>query len=154
LPKFIEDFVSADLPVHSITKGFSRFIQSISDLATDAPRLPLVFWETVMYPLIKANKLDLAKVQWLSKNEDELFCFIGHYRIFTELLRFKRMSDTDYMKKFDTEFGDVMKTINRLDEDDKELTVSDLCNEISSICGDNTELKADDPIFKALLLSK
>jgi len=42
-----------------------------------------------MLPLLEANKLDLPKVVWLCKNEEELFQFSGHFKIFAELLKYR-----------------------------------------------------------------
>lgn len=58
-------------------------------MSTDVPKLPRIFWITVMRPLLEANKLDLPKVVWLSKNEEELFQFSGHFKIFAELLNYR-----------------------------------------------------------------
>jgi len=58
-------------------------------LSTDVPKLPKIFWNAVMLPLLEANKLDLPKVVWLCKNEEELFQFSGHFKIFAELLKYR-----------------------------------------------------------------
>lgn len=100
-----------------------------------------------MLPLIKANKLDLAKVHWLSKNEEEMFQFSGHFKIFAELLNYRSgaSSMSDAIKQFDAEFGEVVKTMLRLNEDDKSIILSEICEE--------SGLKQDSPIFKCLGLA-
>ena len=40
LPQFIQDVIASKLSPQGITKGVSRFVQTISDLASDAPKLP------------------------------------------------------------------------------------------------------------------
>lgn len=100
-----------------------------------------------MRPLIQANKLDLQKVIWLSANEEELFNFSGHFKILAELLSYRSglSSVSEAIKQFDAEFGEVVKNILRLNQDDKSIILAEICEE--------SGLKQDSPIFKCLGLA-
>jgi hypothetical protein len=95
------------------------------------PKLPRIFWSAVMRPLLEANKLDLPKVIWLSKNEEDLFQFSGHFKIFAELLKFRSSSSSvaEAIKQFDADFGEIVKTMLRLNEDDKSIILAEICEE-------------------------
>ena len=84
-----------------------------------------------MRPLLEANKLDLPKVIWLSKNEEDLFQFSGHFKIFAELLKFRSSysSVAEAIKQFDADFGEIVKTMLRLNEDDKSIILAEICEE-------------------------
>jgi hypothetical protein len=112
------------------------------------PKLPRIFWRAVMRPLLEANKLDLQKVIWLSKNEEELFQFSGHFKIFAELLNYRSSlsSVSEAIKQFDTDFGDVVKTMLKLNEDDKSIILAEICEE--------SGLKQDNPVFQCLGLAE
>lgn len=148
LPTFMEDFIKCDYPSQTYIKGFSRFVQALSDLSTDVPKLPRIFWSAVMRPLFETNKLDLKKVTWLSPIEEDLFQFSGHFKIFAEFLNYRSgfISLSEAIKQFDTDFGEVVKTMLRLNEDDKKIILAEICEE--------SGLKQDSPIFKCLGLAE
>ena len=84
LPKFVEQLLAAKANITALTKGVSRFVQLISDLTMDAPKLPQVFWKAVMLPLIRAKKLAIDKIQWLE--DDEVYSCGGHFKIMAYLI--------------------------------------------------------------------
>lgn len=86
LPMFVDDMVAAKMTTVSITRGVGRFMQEMSDLATDVPRLPHIFFHSFIKPLIEKQRLDLKTIVWAYENQDDLFAFGGHFKIFAMLL--------------------------------------------------------------------
>ncbi len=106
LPSVVEDVVAAALPAKSITRGVSRFLQEISDLATDVPHLPRILFDHVLKPLLDRKSLAFGQIAWANEDENELFSFAGHFKIFAMVLLARvesSKSEADALKWFEGE---------------------------------------------------
>lgn len=86
LPKIVAEIISQ--PKWSVTKGVSRFIKDISDLAVDCLDLVEWFFNLVLWPMIDSKKLAVKELQWLNDKED-IFTLGGHYELMAQLISHK-----------------------------------------------------------------
>jgi hypothetical protein len=102
----VDDVVAGKMNSASITRGVSRFMQEISDLSTDVPRLPHIFFHSVMKPLNEKSRLNVKDIVWACENADDIFAVGGHFQIFAMFLQAKAKatgSEAEAIKWFEGE---------------------------------------------------
>ena len=86
LPQVVDDMVAAKMNSASITRGVSKFMQEISELSTDVPRLPHIFFHSVIRPLMEKSRLNVKDIVWAYENAEDIFSVGGHFKIFAMFL--------------------------------------------------------------------
>lgn len=83
LPKIVGDIIGAQN--WKLASGVSKFVQELSDLCADAPRLPEWFFNLVLKPMLDAKKFELRMIKWMQP-EDEIYALGGHFEVFAYLI--------------------------------------------------------------------
>jgi len=148
LPVFIKDVVEAKVfTAKSYQFGLSRFLQAINDLAMDAPRIPQIFAEHILIPLVNNKRVELKDLVWWTEEEakDEYTMVDAFYKIGALLIKEKlnaKVTVADARAQFEASVGAVFKQFKtKLDE----TAINNILNDLADI-----NVSKDSDIVKIL----